>query len=80
MAVNTYTGAYKTKDGPIDRAITQLKTIRAKGREQVSNGMKGRRHTMIEKATNLGPIVFDRDTWHRDTGETWSVKASPLRA
>jgi hypothetical protein len=69
-AVNTYTGANKTKDGPIDRAITRLKTIRAKGAtKQVSNGLKGGKHAMIEQATDLGPIVFDRDTWHRDTGE-----------
>ena len=66
-AVNTYTGANKTKDGPIDRAITRLKTIRAKGIAQVSNGMKGHRHAMIEKATDLGPIVFDRETWNRET-------------
>ena len=69
-AVNTYTGANKTKDGPIDRAITRLKTIRAKGAtKQVSNGRSGKSHAMIEQATDLGPIVFDRDTWHRDTGE-----------
>ena len=68
-AVNTYTGANKTKDGPIDRAITRLKTIRAKGRAQVSNGRSGKSHAMIEQATDLGPIVFDRDTWHKDTGE-----------
>jgi hypothetical protein len=68
-AVNTYTGANKTKGGPIDKAITRLKTIRAKGRAQVSNGRSGKSHAMIEQATDLGPIVFDRDTWHRDTGE-----------
>lgn len=68
-AVNTYTGANKTKDGPIDRAITRLKTIRAKGRAQVSNGRSGKSHAMIEQATDLGPIVVDRDTWHKYTGE-----------
>ena len=69
-AVNTYTGANKTKGGPIDKAITRLKTIRAKGAtKQVSNGKSGKYHAMIEQATDLGPIVFDRDTWHRDTGE-----------
>ena len=65
-AVNTYTGANKTKDGPIDRAITRLKTIRAKGAtKQVSNGRSGKFHAMIEQATDLGPIVFDRETWNR---------------
>ena len=68
-AVNTYTGANKTKGGTVDRAISRLKTIRAKGKEQISNGRKGKFHAMIERATDLGPIVFDRDTWHKDTGE-----------
>lgn len=69
-AVNTHTGANKTKGGKIDRAITRLKTIRAKGAPKlVSNGKSGKYHAMIEQATDLGPIVFDRDTWHRDTGE-----------
>lgn len=69
-AVNTYTGANKTKGGPIDKAITRLKTIRAKGAiKPVSNGRSGKSHAMIEQATDLGPIVFDRDTWHKDTGE-----------
>jgi hypothetical protein len=67
-AVNTYTGANKTKGGPIDRAITRLKTIRAKGAtKQVSNGKRGKNHAMIEQATDLGPIVFDRETWNRET-------------
>jgi len=67
-AVNTYTGANKTKGGPIDKAITRLKTIRAKGAtKQVSNGRSGKSHAMIEQATDLGPIVFDRETWNRET-------------
>ena len=66
---STYTGGNKTKDGPIDRAITRLKTIRAKVTKQVPNGKSGKFHAMIEQATDLGPIVFDRDTWHKDTGE-----------
>jgi len=68
-AVNNYTGANKTKGGPVDRAISRLKTIRAKSKAQVSNGRSGKSHAMIERATDLGPIVFDRDTWHKDTGE-----------
>ena len=53
-AVNSYTGANKTKDGPIDRAITRLKTIRAKGAtKQVSNGRSGKSHAMIEQALSL---------------------------
>ncbi len=69
-AVNNYTGANKTKGGTVDRAINRLKTIRAKGAtKQVSNGRSGKSHAMIEQAADLGPIVFDRDTWHKDTGE-----------
>ena len=69
-AVNNYTGANKTKGGTVDRAINRLKTIRAKGAtKQVSNGRSGKSHAMIEQATDLGPIVLDRDTWHKDTGE-----------
>ena len=68
-AVNTYTGANKTKGGPIDRAITRLKTIHAKGITQVANGRSGKSHAMIEKVTDMGPIVFDRETWQKDTGE-----------
>ena len=68
-AVNTYTGANKTKGGKIDRAITRLKTIHAKGITQVSNGRSGKSHAMVEKVTDLGPIVFDRETWQKDTGE-----------
>lgn len=72
-AVNNHAGGSKARtaiyQGPIDRAISRLKTIRAKGRAQVSNGLKGHRHAMIERDTDLGPILFDRDTWIRDTGE-----------
>ena len=41
-AVNRYTGANKTKGGPVDRAINRLKTIRAWGPRPVSNGRRGK--------------------------------------
>ena len=77
-AINRYTGANKTKTGPVHRAIARLKTIHAKKVEKVSNGRSGRSHAWIEHATDLGPILVDRDTWCatpwyqanlRDTGE-----------
>lgn len=68
-AVNTYTGANKTKGGPVDRAIERLKTIRAKGKQVVSNGRSGKSHAMVEQVTDLGPILYSRDAWHQETGE-----------
>ena len=68
-AVNRYTGANKVRGGPVDRAIERLKTIRAKGKQVVSNGRSGKSHAMVEQVTDLGPLLFDRDTWHKETGE-----------
>ena len=68
-AVNRYTGANKVKDGPVDRAIERLKTIRAKGKKLVSNGRSGKSHAMVEQVTDLGPILYSRDAWHTGTGE-----------
>ena len=76
-AVNRYTGANKTKGGPVDRALERLKTIRAKSvkkvLKKVSNGRGGRNHAMVDQwvneETDLGPILFDRDGWLEATGE-----------
>ena len=76
-AVNRYTGANKTKGGPVDRALERLKTIRAKSvkkvLKKVSNGRGGRNHAMVDQwvneETDLGPILFDRDGWFEATGE-----------
>ena len=76
-AVNRYTGANKTKGGPVDRALQQLKTIRAKSvkrvLKKVSNGKYGKSHAMVDdwvdEETDLGPILFDRDDWLQETGE-----------
>lgn len=69
-AVNTYTGANKTKGGPVDKAIQRLKTIRAKGaKTMVSNGLTGKRHEMVAQSADLGPILYGRDDWHTGTGE-----------
>lgn len=76
-AVNRYTGANKTKGGPVDRALERLKTIRAKSvkkvLKKVSNGRGGRNHAMVDQwvneETDLGPILFDREGWFQATGE-----------
>ena len=68
-AVNTATGANKTKGGPVDRAIERLKQIRAKTVKQVSNGRSGKAHQWTEQATDLGPILFERTVWQEQTGE-----------
>ena len=76
-AVNRYTGANKTRGGPVDRALERLKTIRAKSvkkvLKKVSNGRGGRNHAMVyqwvNEETDLGPILFDREGWFQATGE-----------
>ena len=76
-AVNRYTGANKTKGGPVDRALERLKTIRAKSvkkvQKKVSNGRSGKNHAMVDQwvneETDLGPILFDREGWFQATGE-----------
>lgn len=68
-AVNRCTGANKTRGGPVDRAIERLKTIRAKGKQVVSNGRSGKSQPMVEQVTDLGPILYSRDAWHQETGE-----------
>jgi len=76
-AVNRYTGASKIKGGTIARALDRLKTIRAKSAKQVlkqvSNGRGGKAHAMIDQWVNeeidLGPILFDREGWLKETGE-----------
>ena len=68
-AVNRYTGANKTKGGPVDRALERLKTIRAKSVQKVSNGRSGKSHAWVEQVTDLGPILFDRESWFQSTGE-----------
>ena len=68
-AVNRYTGANKTKDGPVDRALKRLKTIRAKTVKKVPNGRSGKSHALVDQVTDLGPILFDREGWFQATGE-----------
>ena len=68
-AVNRYTGANKTKGGPVDRALERLKTIRAKSVKKVSNGRSGKSHAWVDQVTDLGPILFDREGWFQATGE-----------
>jgi len=76
-AVNRYTGANKTKGGTVDRALQRLKTINAKSvktvLKKVSNGKRGNAHAMIDQRVqeeiDLGPILFDRESWLQATGE-----------
>lgn len=68
-AINRYTGANKVKGGPVHRAIERLKTIRASRKVQVSNGRSGKSYAMVAQHQDLGPILFERDTWHIKTGE-----------
>jgi len=68
-AVNRYTGANKTKGGPVDRALERLKTIRAKSVKKVSNGRGGKSHALVDQVTDLGPILYDREGWFQATGE-----------
>jgi hypothetical protein len=69
-AVNRYTGANKTRGGPVDRAIKRLKTIHAKRKQLVSNGRSGKAHQMVEQFVDLGPILFDRDSWEAKTQQS----------
>lgn len=68
-AVNTATGANKTKGGSVDKALERLKTIRAKSVKKVSNGRSGKSHAWVDQVTDLGPILFDREGWFQATGE-----------
>jgi len=65
-AVNTSTGGNKTKSGPIPRAIQHLKEIHAFKIENFSIGKTGKSQ---QQRIDLGPILFDRDTWIQHTGE-----------
>lgn len=65
-AVNTSTGGNKKT---IETAIERLLTIRAKKTEKVSNGRSGKSHDMIERAVDLGPILYTAAGWLEETGE-----------
>ena len=64
-AVNRYTGANKQKDGPIARAIERLKTVRVSKVSKVSNGRSGKSHALVDQVTDLGPILYDRESWQQ---------------
>jgi hypothetical protein len=76
-AVNRYTGANKTKGGPVDRAIERLKQIRATRTNRVlkklGNGRYGKAWALVDKwvdeKADLGPILFERTAWQQQTGE-----------
>lgn len=70
-AVNRYTGANKTKGGPVDRALERLKNMRAKTLKKVPKqspvGSTDNAGKVADewsfKEVDLGPILFDRDDW-----------------
>lgn len=68
-AVGIRAGAGRMTGGPVPRAIQRLKEIHAFKVERVSNGKAGKKHDWIEHKTDLGPILFDSDTWTQQTGE-----------
>ena len=65
-AVNTSTGGNKMKGGPIPRAIQHLKEIHAFKIENVPSGKSGKYQ---QQSIDLGPILYDRDTWVQHTGD-----------
>lgn len=62
-AVNRYTGANKAKGGTLHRALARLMDINATSVRKVSNGLAGKAHAMVDTVTDLGPIVWDSETW-----------------
>lgn len=68
-AVNRYTGANKTRGGPVDRALERLKQMRAHRTVKVSNGRKGKAHAEVSQREDLGPLIYDRAAWIKETGE-----------
>ena len=68
-AMNKATGANKLKGGPVDRAIERLKRIHHKTRQTVEEpqysyaGKPTGKTTRVEKETDHGPILIDRETW-----------------
>jgi len=68
-AVSVKAGANRMSGGPVPVAMQRLKEIRASRIEQVSNGKAGKAHAMVPQKIDLGPILFDRETWEQQTGE-----------
>lgn len=62
-AINKATGANKTRNGTISKALTRVREIRAQRITTVSNGRSGKSHAMVPQAQDLGPILLDRKTW-----------------
>ncbi len=69
-AVNTYTGANKTRGGPVARALERLKTINASRPAPVrADAGRGRKSKFPDPPEDLGPILFDRAGWLAESGE-----------
>lgn len=62
-AINKATGANKTRNGIISKALTRVREIRAQRIATVSNGRSGRSHAMVRQTQDLGPILLERKAW-----------------
>jgi hypothetical protein len=63
-AVNKATGANKTADGPVSRALDKLKTIRPSRLEEKQQKNKRGFYDKVMELVPIGePILIDRDTW-----------------
>lgn len=68
-AVNRYTGANKTKNGPVGKALERLKTIHAKSTSSQPAEECREPNNGFRDPADLGPIVFERSQWLQATGE-----------
>ena len=68
-AVNRYTGANKTKNGPVAKALERLRSIKAVSVNRVHNGRSGKSAGFEEQIIDLGPILVDRQSWLESEGE-----------
>lgn len=68
-AINRYTGANKTRNGPAAKALERLKTIKVEKVKRVHNDLKGKSGKMVDQVEDLGPILYDREAWIAHTGE-----------
>ena len=69
-AVNRYTGANKTQNGPVAKALERLRSIKAVSVNRVHNGRSGKSAGFEDLIVDLGPILFDRQSWLESEGET----------
>lgn len=68
-AINRYTGANKTRNGPVAKALERLATIKVKKVRRVHNGKTGVASKYVDEVEDLGPILYGREGWMAYTGE-----------